>query len=240
MVKKNEVAVTESKEVANFEVEFEAYEIQQSALVLPKVLLMQPLSDLVVAEKAKYGDFVNNLTKEIIGNGNDGLEIIPLSMKSFHVVYEVVAAGKDNKYLRMEPIKTMLDSRKPWTDFENGKEIKRDVVIEFYVMVPSVCSIPMILTFKGQSKKSGDALYTTAFAMAAASQKMPFQKVFSITAEKTKNDKGSFAVLNSRVSRDPTNLELMDASKWYKILKTAVVESEIPEEKTEVQADLAF
>lgn len=236
-----DIAITESQAVSTLpEVQFEQFEIEQQAITLPKLLLMQPLSDLVATDQAKYGDFINTLTKEVVGNFKEGIEIIPLTMKQFHIVSKAVMNNgkKEFKFVRIDPIKNRLDANKRYFDVEGADEIKREVVLEFFILCPKVCALPFILCFKGMSKKSGEAFYTMAFVMASASRKMPFQKVFLLTADKTSNDKGNFAILNTKALRDPNAEELEQAKTWYTTMKTAKIEEQV--EETEVQPNLAF
>lgn len=221
----NDVVPQTGTALVTQDVVFEPFELQQQALVLPRIYLMQPLSELVVAEKAKYGDFVNNSDNSVIGNINDGVEVIPLSMKSYHVINEQVQTGNkvEEKFVAIEPIVSPKDMAKPWKFQRNGKDCIRQAMLEFYVMCPSICAIPMSIIFKGMSKKEGDKFYTSAFAMAFASKKMPFQKVFLLTGTKTKNDNGMFAILNTKVLRDTNAEELSVSSYWFKSLKTAAI-----------------
>jgi hypothetical protein len=60
-------------------------------------------------------------------------------------------------------------------------------------------------------------------------------KVFAISCVKTKNDKGTFFVLDTNVLRDSTNAELNAAYEWHLALGTA--EAKVHEEEARISPD---
>lgn len=218
-------------------VQFQDYEISQNDIVIPKILLMQPISEMVSQDKAKYGDFVNSLTNEVISDCIKGIDVIPLSFKKYHIVNKKGSDGKF-KFLRIDPILNAHDDAKPYLDAEGADIIERKTVMDFYVLAPEICELPFSLQFKGMSIRTGKAFYTTSFVMARASKKMPYEKVFTITAKKTKNEKGNFAILDFKV-KGASSVEQLEAAKvWYETVNKQAVK--VAEEQEEVQQDLAF
>lgn len=217
--------------------EFVDYEINQEDIVIPKILLMQPISDMVSQDKAKYGDFVDSLSKTVIGDGTKGIKFIPLSYKKIHIINSKGADGKF-KFTRIEPILNAVDDAKPYQDIENGVIIERKKIMEFFVFCPDLSDLPMALQFKGMSIKAGKNLYTAAFVMAKMAKKMPYETTFLLTADKTKNDKGNFAILNSRVIERTTQENLVRAKAWYQTANSS--NAIVTETEEEVQSEMAF
>lgn len=212
--------------------EFIDYEVSQSDIVIPKILLMQPISEMVSQEKAKYGDFVDSLTSQVIGNGTDGINVIPVAFKKYHLIMTKQSDGKF-KFTRFDPIRTLMDEQKPYLDTEGGHAIERKLIRDFYVLIPSISALPFSLQFKGMSSRAGAAFYTTAFATARASRLMPFATMFTITAKKTKNEKGNFAILDSKPMRRTTAEEFSNAKVWFNTINSMKVEELVSGESQE-------
>jgi hypothetical protein len=228
-----------SNELTTTNVEFQDYEISQSDIVIPKILLMQPISDMVSQDKAKYGDFVNSLTNEVISDCIKGIDVIPLSIKKYHIVSKKEADGKF-KFLRIDPITCAADEAKPYYDTEGEFIIERKNVLDFYVLAPDICELPFSLQFKGMSIKTGKAFYTTSFVLARAAKKMPFEKTFTILAKKTKGEKGNFAVLDFKVKGPTSQDNIRSAMEWYATVnnKSTVITTEVEQEPE--QTSMAF
>lgn len=201
--------------------QFEDFEVDTRNIVIPKILLMQPISDKVTEGIAKYGDFLNSMTGEVVGNIDKGLEVIPLSSKNYHIVS--VKEGTDWNFLRIDPIVSMADDNKPFDDIENGEVIKRQKVLEFFVMAPAVSELPFTVQFRGMSFRNGKAFYTMAFAMAKAMRVMPYERTLILNGTKTKNDKGNFAILTFKSGRKSTAEEIEKSKMWYSTIKASNV-----------------
>lgn len=230
-----EITKTETNLPSTTNEDFQDFSINQEDIVISKILLMQPISDMVSQEKAKYGDFVDSLTKTVIGDSSKGIKFIPLSFKKFHIISSKGADGKF-KFTRIDPILNAVDDAKPYQDIENGVVIERKKIMEFFVLCPELSELPFSIQFKGMSVKAGKALYTTAFVMAKMAKKMPYETTFLLTADKTKNDKGNFAVLNSRVLSATPKDSIAKAKAWYQTANSsnAIVTAQDEEEQTEI------
>ena len=96
-----EVTVKESNEVStnvqssgNF-----SQGVDASDIIIPKILLMQAISQLVEQDKAKQGDFIHSLDEVVVGSKEDKpVEFIPLGM------YKTLQTYEDNKYIKTESL----------------------------------------------------------------------------------------------------------------------------------------
>lgn len=215
---KKEIATTQTTEVAMYSMNdfgVDQVSLSQQDVVIPKILTMQGLSKAVVDGKAKFGDFIDSLSEERLGDMKSPLSFIP-----FHMVKKFIISkfdGKEFKYDRVEMI-TAVNDGLPYEDNENGTQIRRQRVLSFYCILPQDTSIPYVIDFKGMSAKAGRVLATQMFVKNRAAGKVPPAKVMELSGEKTQNDKGVFVVLNTKIGRDSTNDEIGLCLNWYKTI----------------------
>jgi len=182
-------------------------DIDNEDIVIPKIHLMQSMSDLVREDVAKIGEFRNSRTNELLGTE---LEIFVFAMYKSWQVFEVSKKGKpvyvetldyyDNATLQIE--ETMAD----------GKQIHRDKVLGFFCLLVDELkqggAFPYIVDFKRTSRAAGQDL-VTKFAKLKQFANLPsYAKTFKLTAKEATNDLGSFFVKNIETGRNITAEEL--------------------------------
>lgn len=206
-----------------------------NSIIIPKIMVMQGLSKGVTDGIAKFGDFVDSLTNEVLGGLNKSFEFIP-----FHVEKEIYISvnkssdpnKKDFKYLRKEKM-TAANENLPWNDVENGKEIQRTHVFNFYVLNPNDMTLPYIISFKGKSLRNGKVLNTTAFVKAQMANSFPPAFHYSLKATKEQNDKGTYTVIHAERAQASTIDEIRTAAKWKQTFSAGgVTAHEVDEEET--------
>lgn len=200
---KNEVMAAPKFDMNEFQEEVNPNDIQ-----IPRILAMQGLSPQVMDGKAKFGDFLDTHSENVIGGLDKPVDFIPLT--HYSVWHEFI--GDDLK--GVVPV-TPENQNLPWND----GEIRRSMVRNFYVLLPGN-SIPHIVGFKGTSARAGKALITQMNIINKTANLPPFGKVMTLHGKKESNDKGTFIVLNVKTKRAANNKELNDAYKWYKIIKS--------------------
>lgn len=105
--------------------EVSAQEILASDFIVPKLLLMQGLSDLVAERKAQAGDLVRNTTAEKLGDDTmPPVDFIPLKVTTDWTEKEKV--GGKLEYRRTIP-RTAVNESYPWTFWRNqqGQEFDK-------------------------------------------------------------------------------------------------------------------
>ena len=78
-----EVVETKGTEVVNAEQDLNAWgdaPVSARDIIIPKILAMQGLSELVTDGKAKFGDFVDSVTHQVLGSIDKPLEFVPFHM----------------------------------------------------------------------------------------------------------------------------------------------------------------
>lgn len=190
--------------------------INAKDVVIPKVLLMQKMSDLVDANLAKEGDFVDSLTKKVIGAHDKPIEIIPFYLEKLWFISKKV--GTDWELQEICPV-TAANQDMRYNEVVEGVEQKRELHMRFYCLLPSDPAIPYVVTFKVMSQKNGRALYTQMYVKNAGAKLSPAAYVMHLKADKEANDKGKFYVYNTTIARRSTAEEEKACLQWFKTIK---------------------
>ena len=187
-------------------------DLDKSDLVLPKIMLMQAMSDLVSEGKAKPGDFINSVDGTVLGSKDKGVEVIIFRANKIIQVYN------GDEYVRTEPF--TAETQSLLYDKSEGPDFRKNVVMNFSVLLPKDVkdgsAFPMILSFKRTSLGAGKKLATLLIRLQMM-KKPSAAKVFKISAEQQENDKGKFFTMNVAEGRDTTEQEILDAQLWYKL-----------------------
>lgn len=190
------------------------------AVTIPKIMVMQATSVFAqdMDHLAKTGDYVDSLTQEVIGNIKEPLEFIPFHLDELWYVSKVIS-DNETEFLRAVPLDS---SNENWLyeAEEDGMKVRRQYVMNFYVLRPESMSLPYIVTFKGMSVRGGKALSTQMFIKNAADGLVPPAKTMNLLGKQTSNDKGTFIVIEAVPSRETSEVEIANAFKWYKLVNS--------------------
>lgn len=205
-------------------------EINSNDIIIPSILAMQGLSEFVTDGKAKFGDFVNSLTMEIVGDLNKPFEFIPFFIDKTLKISKKV--GQKFELLRVEKL-TPANENLEWEDIEDGHVIKREKVYTVFGLIPGD-HLPCIIRFKGKSVKTGKKIATQMYVINMTAKKIPpCASVLKITGKKAQNDAGTFVVMDAEVSKDSTKEQITECAKWLSIVKQGVKVHDEAEEKSE-------
>lgn len=231
MSKSKEVAKKESGVVAqhNNMADWGTPAVSGKDIVIPKILCMQGLSQLVVDEKARMGDFVDSMTDEIIGNySSKSVEFIPFHLHKIWIISKKV--GNDFEFHTIEDVTPANEGRR-YNEVIDGVEYKNEYTMNFYVLRTEDMSLPYIISFKGMSSKAGKILATQMYVRNAAAGKIPPAFVMELSGSKDKNDKGTFITLATSAKRESSAEEIDNAFNWYKTVTAGGVKAHEAEEK---------
>ena len=201
--------------------------ITSQDIVLPRILMMQPMSDMVTAGDAAFGDMVESLGNKKLGDFKNALEIIPFYLQKVYVEYDIsLGTGQgEKKFLRMVPI-TASNDNLPFDDEEliNGKAtpIMRDRCMNYYVLIPtevdSNTAIPHELSFRRTSLKAGKKLATQMYIKNKDAGLPPPAVMCSVSVEKTSNDKGTFAIMDVSFTEKTKTEHVAECKRWIKLI----------------------
>ena len=216
-------------------------EIVNSDIVVPRIFLMQALSDFVNEEdsKVKAGDIVRSTTGEKLGDSKNPVWIIPLMIKNEWMMQEKVA-GKFT-WRGMEERNAKNDGE-PWEFTRNGAAWTRTKCISLFGLLPKDLEafeaemkkdepdlekivLPVVCQFRSTSFTPGGKPVATFFARVRMMLDMnpnirPYKYMLPVSCEATENDKGKFFVFKTGESKPAPRAFHAAAEKWFNTLSS--------------------
>ena len=212
-----------------------AENITAEDILIPRLLLMQPMSDFVTAGDCKFGDVIDSLEKtKVLANDKKALELVVFGQfKTWRVEHDgeffrTYPHGPDNAHWEYEKLEQI-----------GNNEVMVTNIITYNYYALSVEDIklgkafPYVISFKSSSKNAGKALGAHLMRLQAQNKPSAAQ-VFNLTSKKETNDKGTFAVFEVTPGRDTTELEVATTYKWYQQLAKAVDKVKIDQDEEEL------
>lgn len=217
---KKEVVVQETTEVMTAEMAAEwgmdEVEVSSNDLVIPKLHLMQALSEMVAEkELAKAGDIVDAIDETVVGDSKKAVELVPFKVeKLWYVIKENGDRGElDSIY----PVTKENEGQEREFEIE-GEKYKRLFVYKYF-FVREGSSLPYIVTFKSTSLRAGKQLFTEMFIKNRMAGKSPAARTVLLSSEKQKNDKGVYYIWKVSMGKDASAELQAEALNWFKTLK---------------------
>lgn len=204
--------------------------IDSDDLMIPKILLMQAISKLVDAEKAKAGDFVHSLDEDVIGKKEEKpVEFIALGM------FKTLQTYENDEYVKTEPL-TATNKDLPYSEERNGVTINRTKTMNYYALrtddIAAMTPFPYVITFKRTSLKGGRKLATKLTMLEDFGAEI-YAKTFNLVAKSEEGEKGKYYVMDVTDGRRCTDIEVKVAKKWTERLEaTSVTIHETDDEVT--------
>lgn len=195
-----------------------------SDLIIPKLLLMQGMSDAVSEGKANVGEWRDSVNLNKFGSLNESFDVIPFHVTK-HFDIEVEQEDGKFKWARTEPIVENpslpgYNDQLPWTDKEDGKNIKRIRRLNFFVLLPKEVtdgtSIPYVVSFKSTSLKEGQKMLNQMYVRNIRAGLTPASYMFKLSVTKQENDKGKWFVPVVTLSERTSNEGVTEALTWFK------------------------
>lgn len=210
MSESKEVAKKEKNEVGMPQGAWGAAEnIGVDEVSLSKILLMQPLSDLVDAGKAKAGEFRDNVSGELVGGEDKPFEVMIIHRYLTWTIFD------GPKYDKTVPV---TDENRDWGYYAEG-DVTRSKTFNFYCVFPdNLERLPAVMSLKNMAANTARAMQTY-FMELRTKDKSSAASVLSFVSEKQENDKGKFYVPKFTVARDATPEELAKAYEWYQFVR---------------------
>lgn len=205
-------------------------------LVMPKLRILQGLSDLVTSGEARFGDIYDAGSGKVVGNMKDvKLDIIPFYMEKLWIVSKYDASSDKYKFVRFDPVNS-TNIHREWEEVINGEKFKNDFNYRFYAMIPALGSMPYIIDMKGKSRRVGKQLVTMMYVTNKAEGKIPPYFTIELGGISEKNDKGTYSVFTvRRMTEKPAPVAtIKEALGWYKSIQSGaakVDDSDIMEEE---------
>lgn len=193
--------------------------IDKADILIPKLLLMQGLSDLVTDDKAKMGDIANSVTGKIVGGNGKKVSFIPLLTNKSWVRYQKEDGGA-LKYLGNEPW-TAKNSGRQWEEVTREGTFRNDACLNFYVLLEEDMTnpkaLPYLLSFRRTSYRSGRKL-VNHFMEADMAQLAPYSGMMFLDSTKEKNDSGVYYIFDVMPNTDTPEKYADKINEWVEVL----------------------
>jgi hypothetical protein len=211
-------------------------DVSKNDVIIPKLWLMQASSKLVGARKAQMGDLVNSATGEVVGNIDDGIEMVPFFVDKVWIINEFNPQNNQFDYKETIAIDASNEDW-PWSDKVNGVAVKRTRCLNFFALLPNEIkkgnSLPFQVSFRGTSLKAGKQLMTQMYVLNRNQKLPPPAKAIKLAGKVESNDKGTFAVLSVEVARDSSREEMIASLDLYKSMQKKEMKVDSTEENTQ-------
>lgn len=200
--------------------------ISSNDIIIPKIWVMQYMSDKVKTGLAKYGEFRDSVNNDKFGDLETPMEVIPFHLEVKWMEYDVVKkpnGERKREYKQTIPVQNNpnlpgYNDRLPRVDMDGS--VERDRVMDYYVLLPSELAaggaLPYVISFKRTSLKTGKKLALQMYVRNRDAGLVPPAVAFNLSAKSVSNDDGEFAVIEAATSRKSTDEELAEALKWWK------------------------
>lgn len=192
-------------------------QVSSQDIIIPKVLIMQGLSDLVTDGKAKMGDFVDSLSSEVLGSIDKPLEFVPFHMEKIYIISKRKSGSNDRH--EFDRIEAVANQNYPMDEVVGEMEYKYEYCLQFYSLLTHDTSLPYILSFKSTALRAGKAVATQMYARNVAAGKVPPAMTMQLGGRKEKNDKGTFIVPEVKVTGETPSELVAEAFNWYKTIE---------------------
>lgn len=218
METKNEVAVSQKNEVATTsQVAQSSLGITANDIIIPKVLLMQAISQAVKDRKVFAGDFLHSIDEVKL---ESPVEFIVLNYFKEILTYE------NKLYIKKEPWTHQKEVDMVREETIAGVVVNKSVSHNFTVVltkdIEEMTPFPMVISFKKTSVKAGKKLCTQLLMLEEFGAK-PQDKTFKLSAKEESGDNGSYFVFEVSPGRKSTDDEKKVAYRWADRLKTVNV-----------------
>jgi hypothetical protein len=198
-----------------------APEVTAQDIIIPRILVMQGMSEMVTNGDASFCDIMENLNESKLGDVKNPVEVLPFKLEKVWRITD--ETGKEVKAIVPETVENA-----GWAyqgHDEEGVPVKRYRAFRFYCLLvrdlESGEALPHMIEFKSTSLRAGKKMATQMFTKNRMVGKSPASKVFAISVTKQQNDQGTFAVMDVKTGRDASEEEEALAFDWFKTLRGA-------------------
>ena len=187
--------------------------VESEDIILPKIMLMQALSQKVSDGTAKVGQWVDSLEDELITDTGKEFSLIVFGFDKALEVYQ------NDKYVRTEAFSSNYEREE--RDMQDNI-IVRKVRQQFYGLRPEDIAkgeaFPYVLNVRSTAIAEGKKL-TTGFKKLQAFGKPSASRHVIIGSKKSTNEKGTWTTPTFTLSKTESTTEEMNiAYKWYQSL----------------------
>jgi hypothetical protein len=228
-------------------------EVVASDVLIPRLLLMQGISPLVMGRKAQIGDLIRSTTSEKLGDPEHSVGLVPIRMVNAWIMYETAkSANQQQPAFRGMVERNASNEQLPWEyTGPEGQEMFRRKAIALYALVPSDVAqyeqelqravtageapdlnrtvLPVVVTFQSTSFKYAGKKCASFFNNVRVNSMrvkglVPFQYQLTLTCREEKKGTNSWYIFDLA---PPTPLKDQavkeEAARWATVLASTAV-----------------
>ena len=205
----------------------------QQDVIMPRVAILQGLSQMIVDGKGNVGDLADSLSKENLGKE---LIFIPVFLFKTRVMFEV---GKGLVMMSRNGLTISQASTEyqdkigkscddlPEAQWDGSNPPKLSLVYNFpAIKVGRENEFPISISLMRTSAKAGKTL----ISLAAMSGEDMFARKYKLTTSVEKNDKGTYAIAHVELVGRCSDEEYAVGKKWYQSLRGRKIDVDMDEE----------
>ena len=212
-------------------------------IIIPKILLMHPTSDLVKKGTRSQGEIIKSTSGDVVAKRGETFEVLVFEKwKEWRIMRLEKDPTKPQspgrfKYVRLEAW-TAENDNLPWEFEENGVPFRRDKTMNFYGVIAKEAesgnAFPVKLSFVRTGFKTGMKI-ADAYARALMEKQPPTRQVFKIGSELINGKEETFFAFTAEAGQATTDAQKSAALKWRQVVQlakknNAIVDHEVDEE----------
>lgn len=205
-------------------------------IIIPRLMLMQGQSDAVKKRKAMYGDIIDSLSGQALGQHDKPVEIIP-----FFVLpkYWIVSDRVQKEWVFKKRV-PYLPENAAWryeeTDAQGAPMVQNILCMDFLCMVAGkLQEFPYSLSFRKTGTKVGKKL-STHFQKCEMRNVPAAKTVFKLGAVEESKNGNTYYVFTLEEGREANSEELAAAWKWFQDVNKSNANIKLDEGDEEVAA----
>ncbi len=233
MTKGNELVVSKDFETGGWDTEV----VDTKDIIIPKILLMHPTSDLVKKGDRNQGEIIKSTSGELLAKRTEKIGVIIFEKwKEWRLMKKNNLSGRF-EYMRLEAWTAENDSL-PWEFEENGTMFRRDKTLNFYALLSSEAeagnAFPVKLSFSRTGFKTGMKI-ADAYARALMEKQPPTRQIFNIGSELVTGKEETYFAFTVEMGKGTSESQRIAALQWRQVIQKAkmnnsIVEHEMDEE----------
>lgn len=225
-----EVAVNKESNLSVNVMDIGAFGIENiisSDLRIPKILLMQNMSDLVSEGKAAPGDLVNSFEQIKIGDAKSPLQIIPFHFTNTWTVKKEVNGKME--FARIED-RFSNDARREYEQVVDGVKYTNHRTLNLFCLIKNGnLQVPFMISFMNSSFKGAAQPFLNKVQLLIAEKRAPAHIIFNLGVNREENEKGKWFSFSLEAAKDASgkdvynsNEEVLAAYQQYKSLSASL------------------
>lgn len=213
-------------------------------IIIPKILLMHPTSDLVKRGTRNQGEIIKSTSGEVVAKRGETFDVIVFDKWKEWRIMKKNPQSDRFEFTRIEPWTPANDDQE-WDYTEGADTFRRDKTLNFYGVLAkeavSGAAFPVKLSFVRTGFKTGHKI-ADAYARAIMEKTPPTRQIFKVGAELVNGKEETFFAFTVEYGVETTEEQKAAALKWRNVILQAkknntIVDDEVDETVTTSNSD---